>query len=947
MKKKSRSHKSFGVERSQNRDAESTPRNVKEKTFGGRNSQNKKSPQDQRNFSSQKNFQRKNWHPQAHKDPQFEFDSLLIAKKGEENLKKFAENAKKKIQQLVEGKISAVDLGLALTSHGESSQELSKERETNSKLLPRFSPNKSYIKAAQKEQINKTIEISKEEITAPTRGFALAKHKREVESLKNIPNNYSEKSLLVKEKSPLNAKITPGGLMLDDWQYQALEALLAGKHVIVDAPTSAGKTRVIEALLEYRMKEGGRLIYTSPVKSLSNDKYREFSEKYGREKVGINTGDFKENLSAPIILATLETYRNSLLGIEPNMNRRVVVYDEYHFLQDESRGSAWEESLILTPKDSQLVLLSASVPNSDEFAQWITGLTGKETAVIKVTKRPVPLVHMVYTKFGWLFAEDLKLSNEEFAILSKAAKQFRKDTRRFRGRDVYNSFAQPILQALELNMGPIVIYAGRRADVEGIALNFSKQLRQSYEGPEAEKLRERLKTLSGFEYVPPELQRLITRYGIAYHHSGMIPPGRVAIESLLKEGLLRICCGTMGISLGVNFAVRSAFISDESRPSESGETRYSNTEIMQMLGRAGRRGHDKQGFSLWFHAGRYAEQRPRERELCRSSLKFDPTTVIGILGQHQSIAYLSNFYQKSFFMIGKDSSQVLVADHDLLSGALYRKSGFENIACTDIPQTYKKFQKGKNRSDIACNRCPAKKVCHTMMGTARNSMLNKIVTHLQDVGALNDSVPTEMGNLARHFPQAGGLIIANWLAQGYLNKDTFLDYIQAMAAFGAAHFKEIPDTFADMAFLNDLKIPSLIEKYYPCALFPELYDEVKARRGEEIQEGNELVFREFNLGAASLIKHWLNPKTQWEDLVEEHSSKYFSAGDCMNVLFRFSTFLQSCGRLGEFDPALAAEAKRLQRVLLREPLDARNRMLVEEANELENIPESLQTGIIE
>ncbi|BBH52888.1 DEAD/DEAH box helicase [Fluviispira sanaruensis] len=943
MKKKSRSQKNFEWDRSSNQDLKSTPRNLREKNFRERFSPDKKSPQNQNNFSSQKNFQRKNWHASAHKDPQVEFDQILIAKFGEEKLRKCAENAKDKIQQLINGNTNAVELGLAMTTHGENTQR--KNDEHNSKLMPRFTPNKSYIKEGNRQAKHKEVEQQlKQEIPPdpiPTRGFALAKYRREVLTGNNIIMPAIKKAASEEQNSPENFRMTPGGLKLDEWQYQAVEALLAGKHVIVDAPTSAGKTRVIEALLEYRLKEGGRLIYTSPVKSLSNDKYREFSEKYGREKVGINTGDFKENLSAPIILATLETYRNSLLGIEPNMNRRVVVYDEYHFLQDESRGSAWEESLILTPKDSQLVLLSASVPNSNDFAQWITGLTGKETEVVKVTKRPVPLVHMLYTKFGWIFAEDLKLSAEDFENLSKAAKQFRKDTRRFRGRDVYNSFAQPILQALELNMGPIVIYAGRRADVEGIALNFSKQLRQSYEGPEAEKLRERLKTLSGYEYVPQELQRLISRYGIAFHHSGMIPPGRVAIESLLKEGLLRICCGTMGISLGVNFAVRSAFISDESRPSEGGETRYSNTEIMQMLGRAGRRGHDKQGFSLWFNAGRYAEQKPKEREACRSSLKFDPTTVIGILGQHQSIAYLSNFYQKSFFMIGKNSSQVLVADHDLLSGALYKKGGYENLACNDIPQMYKKFQKGKNRSEIACNRCSAKKTCHDMMATARNSTLNKIVSHLQDVGALNESVPTEMGNLARHFPQAGGLIIANWLAQGYLNKDTFLDYIQAMAAFGAAHFKEIPDSFADMAFLNDLKIPTLIDKYYPCTLFPELYDEVKLRRGEEPQEGNELVFREFNLGAASLIKHWLNPKTEWEDLVAEHSSKYFSAGDCMNVLFRFSTFLQSCGRLGDFNPAIAAEAKRLQRILLREPLDARNRMLVEEANELENVPVSL------
>ncbi len=866
-----------------------------------------------------------------------DFDDYLENRFGKEFMQNLVQSTQAKLNSLLAGTASAEELGILTTTHHGETETGSKGSFSLPGTIPKFQPTKSYLKEkkAQKplieERVSSSVCEQKEEtlLSKPTRGFALAKYK---ENIKNQVNIVSETSVATS-----SVRRTPSGMLLDEWQFQALQALLAGKNVIVDAPTSAGKTRVIEALLEYRLKEGVKLIYTSPVKSLSNDKYREFSEKYGRELVGINTGDFKENLSAPIMLATLETYRNSLLGIEPNMSRRVVVYDEYHFLQDESRGSAWEESLILSPKESQLVLLSASVPNSDDFAEWIKFLTGKESEVIKVTKRPVPLVHLIYTKFGWIFAEDLPINSEDEAYIIKLNKLKRKENKRFRGREVYQTLTAPLFQALEQKMGPIVVYAGRRGDVEGLALSFSKQIRKEADGEELIKLRERLKTLSGFEYVPTELQKLVTRFGIAYHHSGMIPPGRVAIETLLKEGLLRVCCGTMGISLGVNFAVRSAFISDESRPSEGGETIYSNTEIMQMLGRAGRRGHDKQGFSLWLNIGRYLSQKPKEREKCKSSLKFDPTTVIGILGQHQSIAYLSMFYQKSFFMRTKDSAQVFVADHDLLSASLYQKYELEHIECDDIPNTYKLFQSGKKRSAIACNKCAAKKICHGLMQSASQSMLNKIIQHLQDVKALDGSVPTLMGNLARHFPQAGGLIIANWFAQGLINKDTFSDYLQAMSAFGAAHFKEIPTTFADMHFLNDLNIPKLIDKYYPTYLFPELYDEVKPKKWEENSTA-ELTFREFNLGAASIVRLWLNPKTKWEDLVEEHSSKYFSAGDCMNVLFRFYTFLQSCARLDEFDPAIAAEAKRLQKILLREPLDARNRMLVEETDEFENIP---------
>ena len=381
-------------------------RGSKEKSFQGNQKKNRDNNSSSSNrFHPQNKFRKNNGENKSPKENHIAFDNFLEQKIGAETLQKLAN---------LRGKKEAIEL-------------------------------------PKEEVSNPTIFEKPKEI--PSRGFALAKYK---ESLTK-----QNKTIIANQEAKIDQEIshlkTPGGLLLDEWQYNALQALLAGKHVIVDAPTSAGKTRVIEALLEYRMKEGGKLIYTSPVKSLSNDKYREFSEKYGREAVGINTGDFKENLNAPIMLATLETYRNSLLGIEPNMSRRVVVYDEYHFLQDESRGSAWEESLILTPKDSQLVLLSASVPNSEEFASWIKSLTGKETVVVKVTKRPVPLVHMVYTKFGWIFAEDLKLKPDEEVQLAKIGRIQRKENRRFRGKDVYNSFIQPISTALELNMGPIVM----------------------------------------------------------------------------------------------------------------------------------------------------------------------------------------------------------------------------------------------------------------------------------------------------------------------------------------------------------------------------------------------------------------------------------------------------------------------------------------------------------
>lgn len=729
---------------------------------------------------------------------------------------------------------------------------------------------------------------------------------------------------------------------LDEWQQKAFEALKVGRHVIVDAPTSAGKTRVIEAFIDdkFAKNEPLRLVYTTPVKSLSNDKYREFCERYGSEKIGINTGDFKENLSAPIVIATLETYRNSLLGVEPNMKRMTVVYDEYHYLQDESRGSAWEESIILTPRGSQLVLLSASVPNAEDFAQWITKLTKQECEVVRVLHRPVPLEHLVFTKWGWALVDDLGVDEETLLNARKLLKPWNAALRRQRRSGSVNEFFVPIDQALQLGLGPIVVYAGRRGDAEGFAHGFARFLKQDFTGPSADKLRDRIQDLPGWEFLPPDLQRLVKKYGVAYHHSGMIPPGRVAIESLLKEGLLRVCAGTMGISLGVNFAVRAAFISDESRPGEGGETNYSNSEVLQMLGRAGRRGHDKQGFCLWPNLGRYALQQPREREPLRSSLKFDPTTVLGILGQQENLAYLSEFYRKSFFMRDKPAELVALRDHDLLSAKLYN-DGFDELPCTNVVETYNQFRKHKQKDGLPCYRCPAREKCHPMQDKAARSPLQNIVSHLVRVGALEMAVPTKLGQLARHFPQAGGLIIADLISRNQLSVRNFHDMVQIMGAFCSSHYKKIPDVYVNEALFGEFDLPKAIQKFYPLEIFPDLYDDTANMRGPVTDTEGVKVFREFNPAAASLATQWLDLNTTWDALVADHASRFFSAGDCMMVLFRFSTFLQSCARLDEYDSELSVVARRNLSNLLRDPLDARNRMLQDDPDEKDDGEEKI------
>jgi hypothetical protein len=215
---------------------------------------------------------------------------------------------------------------------------------------------------------------------------------------------------------------------------------------------------------------------------------------------------------------------------------------------------------------------------------------------------------------------------------------------------------------------------------------------------------------------------------------------------------------------------------------------------------------------------------------------------------------------------------------------------------------------------------------------AEKSTLYKILSHLDRIGAIEHEQPTRFGDVARCFPQAGGLLIASFLTKHNGDDPHLRTQLWAfMGMFCSAHFKDIPrphlPKFTDS--LTFERVQKDIDRFLPEHLFPELYDTLTSRSSRfEHGAGPQTIFREFNPGAGSIVTQWLNEKTRWDDLVYDHASKAFSEGDCMAVLFRFASFVQSCARLGEVFPELAQEARRILAVVLRDPLDARHRMLV-------------------
>lgn len=345
----------------------------------------------------------------------------------------------------------------------------------------------------------------------------------------------------------------------DLWQQDAVRALVAGKDVVVHAPTGAGKTFVFELLVERGWRR--QAIFTVPTRALANDKLTEWRDKGWN--VGIATGDVAENLDAPVVVATLETQKNRFLRRE---GPELLVIDEYQLLADKVRGVNYELAISLAPPGTQLLLLSGSVANPHAIGEWMRRL-GREVTVIDHPDRPVPQEEV------WLEA------------LRERVPQ-----------TVRGFWPRLVSRALAANLGPILMFAPQRSSAERVARHLSAAL------PNIDPLR-----------LSPEQERMagdrlakLLKARVAYHHSGLSYAQRAGlIEPLAKAGQLRIVVATTGLAAGINFSMRSVLVTDVEYTANHVQHRLRADELLQMFGRAGRRGFDDTGYVL------VAPDRPR------------------------------------------------------------------------------------------------------------------------------------------------------------------------------------------------------------------------------------------------------------------------------------------------------------------------------------------------
>jgi len=340
----------------------------------------------------------------------------------------------------------------------------------------------------------------------------------------------------------------------DLWQQDAVRALQAGRDVLIDAPTGAGKTRVFELFVDSgAAARRGQAVFTVPTRALANDKWREWKARGWN--VGIATGDLAVNIHAPVLVATLETQRERILARRPPA---FLVIDEYQMLADPRRGLNYELALALAPPETQLLLLSGSVRNPDDIAAWL-GRLGRDVHLVRERERPVPL-------------EELPVENLP------------------RVPDAIAGFWPRLAAGAWLaGLTPLLIFAPRRAEAEKIARKIADALPLDDPLP----LRPDDERLLG-----RDLARLLQKR-VAYHHSGLPYAARAGwIETLAKNGHLRVVVATTGLAAGINFSVRSVLVADTTYHDGPFQRELRPDELLQMFGRAGRRGIDSRGVVL-------------------------------------------------------------------------------------------------------------------------------------------------------------------------------------------------------------------------------------------------------------------------------------------------------------------------------------------------------------
>ena len=394
--------------------------------------------------------------------------------------------------------------------------------------------------------------------------------------------------------SDFSSNLYEPGFELDHFQKHAISCIKKNENVLVTAHTGSGKTVPAIFGISDSLKKNRKIIYTSPIKSLSNQKFFELSQQF--PDVGILTGDIKYNPDAQCVIMTTEILRNILYQKTTThvdiAEVDKVIFDEVHYINDPDRGKVWEECFILMPSEITLIMLSATIDKAEDFAKWIGSIKGKMTNLIPTSHRVVPLEHYFYNPEN--------IGNQLVKVVSSKGEflnfnEIRKTYKKYPISKIINPFIDYLK---DHNSVPALFFVFSRKECERLASSVQRSLVTSDEISEIVKIfdyemrhhREVYQSSKQYHEIRSMVQK-----GIAYHHSGLVPILKEVVEILFGKGLVKVLFATETFAVGVNMPTKTVIFPKLSKYS-NGDFRFLRTdEYLQMAGRAGRRGLDKTG----------------------------------------------------------------------------------------------------------------------------------------------------------------------------------------------------------------------------------------------------------------------------------------------------------------------------------------------------------------
>ncbi len=451
---------------------------------------------------------------------------------------------------------------------------------------------------------------------------------------------------------------------LDPFQKHAISAISKDENVLITAKTGSGKTLVGEYQIYHSLKKGKRVFYTTPIKSLSNQKFHDLKKMYS--SVGIMTGDIKFCPQADIVIMTTEILRNLLfrggkeVGVSLDLslnNLDAVVFDEVHYINDYHRGKVWEECLTMLPSEINLVLLSATIDQPEHFANWLGEIKQKPIHLISTQYRVVPLVHTLPNKEVVMDSKDVyhqKVYDDWYRNYYRTLDEERKHKERVAARDSDDvvkrkdhttSFIDRMNKLISTMELPALFFVFSRNLCSEYAKKVNQDLLTSTETAEVKHIvkfhlkdHPDINKLSQYNELIPLLEK-----GVAFHHSGLLPILKEIIEILFSKGFIKVLFATETFAVGINMPTKTVVFTSYRKYTDGEYRMLTTSEYIQMAGRAGRRGKDDKGIVIYL-----PNKEPEEPLLVKQMFTGKTISVSSQMDFGYDYILSSMFYGKDF-----------------------------------------------------------------------------------------------------------------------------------------------------------------------------------------------------------------------------------------------------------------------------------------------------------